>query len=114
MSTIVEALSGTDPFRPDSFLRITSFARSSAEGTRSGERDLEYLTLSFDAAAGHSYTVEEATDLKAKDWKPREFVLESGAAVNAISFPAMQKTQPCTVYLLPSGPSKAFFRVKAD
>ena len=84
------------------------------KGTRSGEQDLEYLALTFDAAAGHAYAVEEATDLKAKDWKAREFVLESGAAVNAISLPSMQRTQPCTVYLLPSGASKAFFRVRAD
>ena len=112
--TIVEAYSGTDPFKPGSFLRITSFVRMAEKGTRSGEQDLEYLALTFDAAAGHAYAVEEATDLKAKDWKAREFLLESGAAVNAISLPSMQRTQPCTVYLLPSGASKAFFRVRAD
>lgn len=114
VSTIMEALTGTDPFNPDKFLRITSFSRQAGSGTRSSEKPLEYMSLSFDAAAGHSYVVEEATDLAAKDWKPREFVLDSGTAVNAVSFPSTSRTTPCTVYLLPSGTSKAFFRVKAQ
>ena len=113
VSTIAEALSGTNPFDPEDVLRITAFSHSAAGGTRSAA---PAVTLSFDAVDGRTYSVEEATDLKAKDWKRKPFSLSAGGEpVNYISRPSDNKPAvSCTVYLLPSNPTNGFYRVKSE
>ena len=113
VSTIDEALSGTNPFDPGDVLRITAFSHSAAGGTRSSA---PAVTLSFDAVDGRSYSVEEATDLKAKDWKRKPFSLSAGGEpVNYISRPADNRpASSYTVYLLPSNTTNGFYRVKSE
>lgn len=111
--TIAEALSGTNPFDSSDSLKINSFTY--AGGTRSRAAGAAPVSLTFNAIGGHAYTVEEATSLSAKDWKPREFFLsDSGTAVNVLSVPSGSGRSASTVYLLPSVSSNAFFRVRAE
>ena len=124
VSTIAEALAGTNPYDPEDVLRITAFSHK--EGTRSrvsgadllstsGGSQLAATALTFDTLGGHAYTVEEATDLAAKDWKPCAFTLPgSDTPVNVLSVPFSDGPVPRTVYLFPSNASKAFFRVRAE
>ena len=113
ISTIAEALAGTDPFNPDDVLKITAFAQAGASRLRAA--GLPPMALSFDAIGGRSYTVEEATSLTAKDWKAREFFLpDSDVPVNVLSVPSGSGRSGSTVYLLPSVSSNAFFRVRAE
>jgi len=124
VSTIAEALAGTNPYDPEDALRITAFShaggtRSRASGadllSTSGGSQLAATALTFDTLGGHAYTVEEATDLAAKDWKPCAFTLPgSDTPVNVLSVPFSDGPVPRTVYLLPSNASKAFFRVRAE
>lgn len=114
VSTITEALSGTNPFDPEDVLKITAFTRNAAGGTRSGASGKD-TPLTFDAIGGHAYSVEEATDLTKKDWKPCMFTVPgSDVPLNFISIPADAGSAPSTVYLLPSSSTNAFFRVRAD
>ena len=113
VSTIAEALSGTNPFDPQDTLRITAFSHAGGAHTRA--TDTTPVSLTFNAIGGHAYTVEEATSLSAKDWKAREFFLpDSDTAVNVLSVPSGSGRSASTVYLLPSVSSNAFFRVRAE
>ena len=117
VSTLNEALSGTDPFNALDVLTITAIAPlgSLPDGKRietAGEA--KPVALSFSAIGGHTYTVEETTDLKAKVWKMRGFQLESGEAVNVLAIPSASRRAVCTVYLLPTSSTNAFFRIKAE
>jgi len=129
VSTIAEALAGTNPYDPQDVLRITAFthaggARSRATGadllsTSGGSRSRATapspMALTFDAIGGRSYMVEEATSLTAKDWTPREFFTpDSDTAVNVLSVPSGSGRAPNTIYLLPTSTSNAFFRVRAE
>ena len=50
-----------------------------------------------------------------KDWKPCSFTVpDSDVPVNAISVPAGAGFTTSIVYLLPSSPTNAFFRVRAE
>ena len=72
------------------------------------------MALTFNVIGGRAYTVEEATDLLAQDWKPRAFFIPgSDAAVNVLAAPSGAGRTTSTVYLLPEG-DKAFFRVRAE
>lgn len=113
MSTINEALAGTNPFDPDDALRITGF--SYAGGSRSRAPGSLPVSLAFNAIGGRAYTVEEATSLADKDWKPREFFLPgSDSPVNVLSVPSGSGRSASVVYLLPSSATNAFFRVRAE
>ena len=113
VSTIAEALAGTNPFNPNDTLRITAFAP--AGRSRSRATGTPPMALTFHAIGGRAYTVEEATSLTAKDWAPREFFTQdSDTAVNVLSFPSGSGRTTSTVYLLPSSTSNAFFRVRAE
>lgn len=113
VSTIAEALSGTNPFNPNDSLRITSFTY--AGGSRSRAAGTFPVSLTFNAISGRAYRVEEATSLSAKDWKAREFFLsDSDTVVNVLSVPSGSGSFTSTVYLLPSASSNAFFRVRAE
>jgi hypothetical protein len=109
MSTLGEALSGTNPFDPSDCLAILSFQRGALGGS---EKDI----LSFVCRPGRSYTLEVTESLENPDWKPKAFYLnESGTPVNYISVPAVGASEDTpTVYLLPQTGPKAFFRIKAD
>ncbi|MBR1587658.1 MAG: hypothetical protein IJ658_04960 [Kiritimatiellae bacterium] len=122
ISTINEALAGTNPYDPEDALRITAISRTGGTRSRasgadllstSGGSQLAATALTFDAIGGHAYTVEEASDLVKKDWKPCAFMLpDSSTPVNVLSVPADAGIAPSTVYLLPSSVSNAFFRVR--
>lgn len=120
VSTIREGLVGTDPFNPDDSLRITAFAKRDASGggrTKAGTPEggaEEPYALSFNALGGRAYTVEESTDPDAQVWARREFELESGEAANVVAMPSDARRTPCTVYLLPSSPARALFRIRAE
>lgn len=109
MSTLGEALSGTNPFNSNDCLSIVSFQRGALGGS---EKDL----MSFVCRPGRSYTLEVTESLENPDWKPKAFYLnESGTPVNYISVPAVGSSEETpTVYLLPQTGPKAFFRIKAD
>ena len=117
VSTIAEALADTNPYDPEDVLRITAFAcaDSAAAGTRSRDAASAPMSLTFDAIGGRAYTVEEATDLLAKDWKTREFFLpDHNAAVNVLSVQSGSGRVSSTIYLLPSSSPSAYFRVRAE
>lgn len=102
MSTIAEALAGTNPYDPEDVFRITAFSYSSS------------AALAFNAVGGRSYTVVEAHSLSAKDWKTREFFLpDSDVPANVLSVPSGSRSSSSTVYLLPSG-TNAFLRVRVE
>ena len=113
ISTIAEALAGINPYDPEDALRITAFSRTG--GTRSRASVSPVTALTFDTLGGHSYTVEEASDLTLQDWKSCAFTIPgSDTPVNVLSVPFSDGPVPRTVYLLPSTASKAFFRVRAE
>ncbi len=113
ISTIAEALAGTNPYDPNDMLRITAFTH--AGGSRSRATGTQPMALSFNAIGGRAYTVEEATSLTANDWAPREFFIQdSDSPVNVLSFPSGSGRTARTVYLLPTSPTNAFFRVRAE
>lgn len=109
MSTLGEALSGTDPFDPSDCLSIVSFRRA---GQDPAAKDV----LSFECRPGRSYRLEVTDSLENPNWQPKAFSLdESGNPINYISVPAAGSGEPTpTVYLLPETGKKAFFRIKAD
>ena len=113
VSTIAEALAGTNPFDPRDVLRITAFTHAGRSRSRATVQSP--LSLTFDAIGGRSYTVEEASSLTAKDWTPREFFTQdSDSPVNVLSFPSGSGRTTSTVYLLPTSATNAFFRVRAE
>lgn len=118
VSTIDEVYAGTDPFDPDSVLRITAYVRES--DVTDGETAAHALT--FTVAPGRAYTLEAATSLETKDWAAADFhtaetaaTLNTAAAapVNVLSVPCTTRPGPATVYLFPKTPAR-FFRVKSE
>ena len=113
VSTIDEALAGTDPFSAADSLRITAFALD-AEKLRGASESL--MSLSFPTAPGRVYVVQTA-NAPTGSWERAEFFLAPGdaAPVNLIALPSTPGGGPTTVYLLPA-PDRdaAFFRVKSD
>ena len=109
VSTLNEALSGTDPFDPESKLSIVTYVR-----------DVEYRgdgILEFETLGGHAYEVEETDNLASGTWTKRAFSLDGGSTeVDVISEPsAPPYIFRRTVYLKPKetdGPQR-FYRVKA-
>ena len=111
VTTVKEALSGTDPFNPDDVLKITEFLH--ARGSGSG--DDAAVSLSFGGVGGRAYSVEEATDLSKNDWKKCDFLRADAEGVaNVLSLPSNAGGKSLTVYLLPSSSGNAFYRVKAE
>ena len=92
VSTIDEALSGTNPYDPESVLKITDFSKG------------ESVALSFTATGGRAYSVECAESPGTGGWK----------AVNVVSLPNGDDSTVCTVYLVPERQDSAFFRVRAE
>ena len=109
MSTLAEALAGTNPFDPEDSLKILSFRRGVKDG-------VEVDTLSFEGRPGRAYALEVTESLGNPEWKSKGFTVnESGTPVNYISVPATAKgVETPTVYLLPETGKSAFFRVKSE
>ncbi len=109
VSTINEALSGTNPFDPADFLSIVSFRRADQEP---GDKDV----LSFSCRPGRSYSLEVTESLDNPAWQTKEFSrTESGTPINYISIPVNGSAEETpTVFLLPQTGPSAFFRVKVD
>ena len=109
MSTIAEALSGTNPFDPADCLAIVSFRRA---GQDPSAKDV----LSFACRPGRSYHLEVTDSLENPNWRPMEFSRdENGTPINYINVPATGSSEETpTVYLLPQTGPKAFYRIKAD
>jgi hypothetical protein len=111
VSTIKEALSGTNPFNPSDVLRITRFNRYNDETVK---RSNGFVELSFNGVGGRAYSVEAASDLSKKDWKTSAFQIDTeNELVNVISLPANSGTKSFTVYLIPESSTNAFYRIKA-
>jgi hypothetical protein len=111
VSTVKEALSGTNPFNPDDVLRITKFNRSHDEPVKRGQG---FIELSFNGVGGRAYSVETSTDLTKKDWKTCAVQVEAeNELVNVISLPVNSGRKSFTVYLIPESSTNAFYRVKA-
>ena len=108
VSTIDEALAGTNPFDTNSVLRITAFALEDADAP--GRRSLEFPT-----APGRAYVVQTA-DSPTGTWSTVSAFLAPDAAtpVNVLSRSTTPPAAPATVYLLPTSADAAFFRVKLD
>ena len=109
MSTIGEALSGTNPFDPNDCLSILSFRRA---GQDAGAKDV----LSFVCRPGRSYRLEVTDSLENPNWQMKAFSIdENGTPINYINVPANGSGEETpTVYLLPQVGPKAFFRIMAD
>ena len=109
MSTIGEALSGTNPFDPNDCLSIRSFRRA---GQDAGAKDV----LTFECRPGRSYRLEVTDSLENPNWQTKEFSRdENGTPINYINVPSTGSSEETpTVYLLPQTGPKAFFRIKAD
>ena len=107
VSTINEALAGTNPFKESSVLSITAFDMATeAEGRH-------VLTFS-PTMPGRAYVVQTA-DSPTGTWSSVSFQLpDSATPVNVISRTTTASAEPATVYLLPSDKPAAFFRVKLD
>ena len=108
VSTIDEALAGTNPFDTNSVLRITAFAAGAADAA--GRHSLEFPT-----APGRAYVVQ-AADSPTGTWSTVSAFLAPDAAtpVNVLSRSTTPPAAPATVYLLPTSADAAFFRVKLD
>ena len=107
ISTIAEALSGTNPFDPEDCLKIAAFTHAGGAG--------QTASLTFTGVAGRAYSIEEATSLSAKVWKSCEIQPSEGASyVNYIVLPADASRKTFTVYLLPTSAASGFYRVRAD
>ena len=109
MSTLGEALSGTNPFDPSDCLTIVSFRRADQDP---GAKDV----LTFECRPGRSYRLEVTDSLENPNWQPKEFTRdENGTPINYINVPATGSGEETpTVYLLPQTGPKAFYRIKAD
>lgn len=102
ISTIDEALSGTNPYDPEDVLKITAFSHG------------EHVAISFASVGGRAYAVEAVDSIASTDWKPQEVTLnpEKWTPVNVIAVSNNPGSNASTVYLLPSSSGAAFFRVK--
>jgi hypothetical protein len=110
VSTIKEALSGTNPFNQNDVLRITRFYRYNDETVK---RSNGLVELSFIGVGGRAYSVETASDLIKKDWKNCAVRIDTeNELVNVISLPANSASKSFTVYLIPESSTNAFYRVK--
>ena len=116
VSTIDEALAGTNPFEADDTLRIRTFALD-AEKRRGAANGL--TSLSFPVVVGRAYAVQTA-DSPTGTWSNVSFFLAPGdaAPVNVLSISSKATAavgEPVTVYLHPA-PDRdaAFFRVKVE
>ncbi len=116
VSTLDEALAGTNPFDADDALRIKTFVLD-AETLRGATNAL--TSLSFPVVLGRAYAVQTA-DAPTGTWSSVSFFLAPGdaAPVNVISVSSKATAaveEPVTVYLLPA-PDRdaAFFRVKVE
>ena len=112
VSTIAEALAGTDPFNAKDSLRITAFELGATPPRGSAA---ESLLLKFPPASGRAYVVQTA-NAPTGTWSDVAFVPDpgDGTPVNVIARPSTTGADPATVYLLPTTNSAAFFRVKVD
>lgn len=101
MSSLDEAMLGTDPFDGDDVLKIDAIEE--ADGAP---------VLFFSLPGGHSYAVQESHDLTGKDsWRDAEFVPEGATQVRSIIVtPSSADRTACTIYLFP-GSLPAFYRL---
>ena len=112
VSTIDEALAGTNPFNAADSLRITAFALDAAPVR---DADAESTLLRFPTASGHAYVVQTAS-APTGTWSDVAFypAPAAGAPVNVLARSSTAGATPATVYLLPTTNSAAFFRVKSE
>jgi len=114
ISTLSEALSGTNPFDPADKLEIVLY-KSGKPALDSGSGEDEKGKLAFTASPGRAYSLEAATSLENPEWEKVEFLNEgSSVPVNYISMPATGGGKTPTVYLLPKRGKQAFYRVKVE
>jgi len=109
VSTIDEALTGTDPFDSDDSLRIISYKPSAGDEAAPHE-------IAFPTVPSHVYALQKATSLSSNNWETISFLTapDSSTPVNVLTRSSSGGAQTPTVYLLPADEKSAFFRVKAE
>lgn len=96
VSTLAEALAGTNPFNGDEVFAITSYSFGT-NGT----------SVEFSTAGGRSYELQTATDLATSDWS-------STTPPSTLSTPTSARASTATLYLLPSTNQAVFFRIVTE
>jgi hypothetical protein len=111
-STIQEAYAGTDPFDPESVLRITAFSLGQNTGTRSQAP----ASISFPSVPGRAYTLQTTTNLASGAWTSVPFHPDAsaGTTVQVLSLRDNDRAAVQTIYLLPATGPSAFYRIRAD
>lgn len=95
VSTLDEALAGTDSFDETDVFAITSFTATNG------------VSVEFPTSAGRVYELQTATGLSEADWGPT-----SPAAT--VATPSNARGGKATLYLLPSTNSPVFFRIRVE
>ena len=105
ISTIKEAMAGSDPFDSDSKLMVVEFNHDDVAGDG----------IVFTANPSRSYSVECATDLDAKAWKPLPFTTgDSKTEQSVISCPSAMRSGFLTIMLKPVDGGSRFYRIRAE
>ena len=110
MSTIDEAFAGTDPFNPESVLKIVAFEKI-------GDSAEPCYRLTFsETVGGRAYSIIATDDLKDDAWQSEDFQPEDSTETQkTVAFPANHAGGSLTVYLFPSPDAPAtFYRVSAE
>lgn len=96
VSSLDEALSGTDPFDATSFLAITGMTRTDAG-----------VDIRFPAAAGRTYEIQTTPSLFPPEWS-------STTPATTLSTPSTARSDTVTLHLLPSTNQPAFYRLRVE
>jgi len=105
VSTIKEALAGSDPFDPDSKLAIVDYFRDDIAGDE----------ITFTANPSRLYSVECTTNLDVKVWKPLSFTTgDAKTEQSVISCPSSMRSGTLTILLKPVEGGSRFYRVRAE
>lgn len=105
ISTIKEAMAGFDPFDSDSKLMVVEFNHDDVAGDG----------IVFTANPSRSYSVECATDLDAKAWKPLPFTTgDSKTEQSVISCPSSMRSGSLTILLKPVDGGSRFYRIRTE
>ena len=105
ISTIKEAMAGSDPFDPNSKLEIVDYLRDDVEGDG----------ITFTANPARSYSVECTTNLDAKAWKPLSFTTgDAKTEQSVISCPSTMRSGTLTILLKPVEGASRFYRIRME
>ncbi len=111
ISTLNEALAGTDPYNADDRFKIVDFTANAGMAATKLHR------VVFTTQPGRAYTLETSSDMSDKSsWKAVEFYADCNEGARPLTVINLSREAnpegATTVYLLPTTNSAAFFRVK--